>query len=84
MHQIVCVSHSLRLSEARCLPLSVAVILHVLLQLVGGPRELNDDPDFGTFGGEGQRFGDIGGGGWGGGAGVDDDGENEKSPATAS
>ncbi|CAM9130294.1 unnamed protein product, partial [Ascophyllum nodosum] len=42
--------------------------------LVGGPRELNDDPDFGTFGGEGQRFGDIGGGGWGGGAGVDDDG----------
>ncbi|CAM9110554.1 unnamed protein product [Pylaiella littoralis] len=42
--------------------------------IMGGPRVLNDDPDFGTFGGEGQRYGDKKGGGWGGGGGVADDG----------
>jgi len=43
-------------------------------QIMGGPRVLNDEPDFGTFGGEEQRYGDNKGGGWGGGGGVADDG----------
>eukprot|EP00752_Nemacystus_decipiens_P004895 g4454.t1 len=45
--------------------------------IMGGPRILNDEPDFGTFGGEEQRYGDNKGGGWGGGGGrvaEDDDG----------
>lgn len=50
---------------------------------MGGPRERNDDPDFGTFGGEGQRYGEFRGGGWGGGAGVATD-DDENGPATAS
>ncbi|CAM9421314.1 unnamed protein product [Scytosiphon promiscuus] len=42
--------------------------------IMGGPRVLNDDPSFGTFGGEEQRYGDKKGGGWGGGGGGGDDG----------
>lgn len=45
-----------------------------VVQIMGGPRVLNDEPDFGTFGGEGQRYGDKTGGGWGGGGGVANDG----------
>eukprot|EP00904_Undaria_pinnatifida_P001117 jgi/Undpi1/11005/HiC_scaffold_30.g13305.m1 len=49
--------------------------------LMGGPRMLNDEPDFGTFGGEGQRYGDNKGGGWGGGGGAAE--EDDEGPSTS-
>lgn len=42
---------------------------------------LNDEPDFGTFGGEGQRYGDNKGGGWGGGGGAAE--EDDEGPSTS-
>ena len=52
-------------------------------QLVGGPRMLNDEPDFGTFGGEEQRYGDNKGGGWGGGGGRVAEEEGGANPGAA-